>query len=45
LDYIFVVVKDYEKNNWQKYPLSHFNEFKKTQLNGRYPEIRIYSGF
>jgi len=29
LDYIFVVIKDYEKNNWQKYPLSHFNEFKK----------------
>ena len=34
LDYVFVVVKDYEKNNWSKYPVSHFSKLKrKTQLN------------
>ena len=25
LDYVFIVIKDFEKNNWAKYPVSHFN--------------------
>ena len=31
LDYIFVVVKDYEKTNWGKYPVSHFGQFKRKK--------------
>lgn len=26
LDYVFVVIKDFEKNNWIKYPVSHFEK-------------------
>lgn len=29
LDYVFVVIKDYERNNWSKYPVSHFSQMKK----------------
>ena len=28
LDYVFVVVKDYERNNWNKYPVSHFKNLR-----------------
>ena len=33
LDYIFVVVKDYERNNWGKYPVSHFSKISRQKNN------------
>jgi putative transposase len=28
LDYVFVVIKDFERNNWLKYPVSHFEKIE-----------------
>ncbi len=31
LDYIYVVIRHQEKKSWEKYPLSHFNDFGRFQ--------------
>jgi transposase-like protein len=33
LDLVFMIIKDFEGNNWQKYPVYAFKNFKKTQSN------------
>ena len=31
LDYLFVIIKEFEEENWMKYPVSKFNDW--TQLS------------
>jgi transposase-like protein len=31
LDYVFMVIKDFEDKNWVKYPVSQFNNFRKLK--------------
>jgi hypothetical protein len=31
LDYIFVVIKDFEEKNWQKYPVHLFKNWEKIK--------------
>ena len=31
LDYVFMVIKDFEDKNWAKYPVSQFNNFRKLE--------------
>jgi putative transposase len=31
IDYVFVVIKDFEKNNWKKYPATCFSNWAKSQ--------------
>lgn len=32
LDYIFVVIKDFETENWMKYPVSNFSKMRKKEI-------------
>lgn len=31
LDYVFIVIKDFEDKNWAKYPVSQFKNFRKLK--------------
>jgi transposase-like protein len=33
LDYVFMVIKDFEDRNWMKYPVHEFNNFRKIRHN------------
>lgn len=33
LDYVFIIIKDFEDRSWMKYPVSNFKHFRKTRHN------------
>ena len=37
LDYLFVIIKEFEENNWMKYPVTTMNEWPKDTIEQRNP--------
>lgn len=41
LDYLFMIIKEFEEKNFMKYPVSNYKYFKKTTKNEREPDTII----
>ena len=41
LDYLFVIIKEFEENNWMKYPVTTMNEWSKDTIEQRNPFVGI----